>query len=127
MLIFHKLSLVQPTAHRRSGCVSVEARCPSAGGFRVHPFQRIRYYGFLCNRYREQKLKRCRELLGMTRLSSSTDRQSDDYRDRYETVVGVSLKECPVCHRGCMVVIEVIPKPSIRRRRRLRRPYWDSS
>ena len=28
-------------------------------------FQRIRYYGFLCNRYREQKLAHCRELLGM--------------------------------------------------------------
>src|SRR5258707_10731448 len=26
-------------------------------------FQRIRYYGFLANRYREQKLARCRELL----------------------------------------------------------------
>lgn len=28
-------------------------------------FQRIRYYGFLGNRYREQKLARCRQLLGM--------------------------------------------------------------
>ena len=27
-------------------------------------FQRIRYYGFLGNRYREQKLAHCRELLG---------------------------------------------------------------
>jgi hypothetical protein len=28
-------------------------------------FQRIRYYGFLANRYREQKLGRCRELLAV--------------------------------------------------------------
>jgi hypothetical protein len=28
-------------------------------------FQRIRYYGFLGNRYREEKLARCRELLNM--------------------------------------------------------------
>ena len=28
-------------------------------------FQPIRYYGFLANRYREQKLPRCRKLLGM--------------------------------------------------------------
>ena len=28
-------------------------------------FQRIRYYGFLGNRYRQQKLAQCRELLGM--------------------------------------------------------------
>jgi hypothetical protein len=28
-------------------------------------FQRIRYYGFLANRYRKQKLAHCRELLDM--------------------------------------------------------------
>ena len=28
-------------------------------------FQRIRYFGFLCNRQRERKLTLCRELLGM--------------------------------------------------------------
>ena len=28
-------------------------------------FQRIRYYGCLANRYREQKLARCRQLLAM--------------------------------------------------------------
>jgi hypothetical protein len=28
-------------------------------------FQRIRYYGFLGNRYRNEKLARCRQLLGM--------------------------------------------------------------
>jgi hypothetical protein len=28
-------------------------------------FQRIRYYGYLANRYREQKLARCRQLLAM--------------------------------------------------------------
>jgi len=27
-------------------------------------FQRIRYYGFLANRYRQEKLTRCRELDG---------------------------------------------------------------
>jgi hypothetical protein len=28
-------------------------------------FHRIRYYGFLGNRYRQEKLERCRHLLGM--------------------------------------------------------------
>jgi hypothetical protein len=83
-------------------------------------FQRIRYYGFLCNRFREQKLARCRELLGMMTQPPSDD-QSDDYRDHYEAVVGASLKECPVCHHGHMVLVEVIPKPSTSR------PCWDSS
>ena len=61
-------------------------------------FQRIRYYGFLCNRYRQQKLARCRELLGMPELQPATGEPYDDYRDRYEVLAGTSLKECPVCH-----------------------------
>ena len=31
-----------------------------------------------------------------------------DYRDRYEALTGFSLWECPVCHRGRMIVIGVI-------------------
>jgi len=83
-------------------------------------FQRIRYYGFLANRYREQKLTRCRELLGMPSSSPSAVEQSDDYRDHYEAVVGSSLKVCPVCGHGHMVFVEVIPKTQTR-------TYWDSS
>lgn len=78
-------------------------------------FQRIRYYGFLCNRYREQKLERCRELLGMLSEPSAASEQSDDYRDHYEAVVGNSLKECPVCQSGHMVLLEVLPRPKSRR------------
>ncbi len=77
-------------------------------------FQRIRYYGFLCNRYRKQKLARCRELLGMPMEAPSACEPSDDYRDHYEAVVRVPLKECPVCHHGHMVLLEVLPKPNSR-------------
>ena len=84
-------------------------------------FQRIRYYGFLCNRYREQKLAHCRELLGMAKDPSVACDRSDDYRDHYEAVMGVSLKECPVCHRGRMILLDVIPRSQTRSH------YWDSS
>ena len=39
-------------------------------------FHRIRYFGFLCNRQRESKLARCRELLGM-RPDCRATRQTD--------------------------------------------------
>jgi hypothetical protein len=29
-----------------------------------------------------------------------------DYRDRYEQLTGLSLRDCPVCGRGHMVCIE---------------------
>ena len=75
-------------------------------------FQRIRYYGFLANRYREHKLARCRKLLDMPVSEPPASELSKDYRDRYEQLTGSSLLECPVCHQGRMLVIEIlVPSP----------------
>ena len=75
-------------------------------------FQRIRYYGFLANRYREHKLARCRKLLDMPAPEPPASELSKDYRDRYEQLTGSSLWECPVCHQGRMLVIEILaPSP----------------
>ena len=68
--------------------------------------QRIRYYGFLANRYREQKLALCRQLLHMPSSEPKSEVKMD-YHDRYEQLTGTSLRTCPVCHHGHMVVIEV--------------------
>ena len=78
-------------------------------------FHRIRYYGFLGNRYRKEKLKQCRQLLGMVPLEpdSPTEVPELDYRDRYQALTGSSLWECPACHRGRMIVIAEIPPGSI--------------
>src|SRR6201993_761102 len=72
-------------------------------------FQRIRYYGFLANRYREQKLEHCRELLGMPAPEPTASEASQDYSKRYEELTGSSLWECPVCHQGRMLVIQILP------------------
>ena len=75
-------------------------------------FQRIRYYGFLGNRYRKEKLEQCRHLLGM----AAPDEQANslpaekDYRDRYEQVTGLSLHQCPQCRQGRMLVVEILPR-----------------
>ena len=77
-------------------------------------FQRIRYYGFLGNRYREEKLARCRQLLGMS-ACTPTSEESKDYRDRYEELTGCSLRECPVCHQDRMVTVAILlPSPNRR-------------
>ena len=73
-------------------------------------FQRIRYYSFLANRYREQKLTRCRDLLGMSAPEPAASKASTDYRDRYEELTGFSLRKCPVCHQGRMLMIEILPR-----------------
>jgi hypothetical protein len=77
--------------------------------------QRIRYYGFLGNRYRQEKIERCRQLLQMKVAApapldpaSTTPASPTDYRDRHEALTAVNLRKCPVCHRGHMVLVEQI-------------------
>ncbi|WP_373415006.1 IS91 family transposase [Ensifer aridi] len=69
-------------------------------------FHRIRYYGFLGNRYREQKLAHCRDLLGMPGPEPSDCRAPKEYRDHYEELTGRSLRQCPACRQGQMITIE---------------------
>ena len=71
-------------------------------------FHRIRYYGFLCARHRRDKLARCRQLLGApVSVTTSPDTTSSrDYRDRAEALTGISLRVCPACRHGQMIVIE---------------------
>ena len=68
-------------------------------------FQRIRHYGLLGNRYRTAKLARCRELLAMPAPIPQPD-HTPDYRDRYQRLTGVSLRDCPQCGRGQMILVE---------------------
>jgi hypothetical protein len=72
-------------------------------------FQRIRYYGFQANRYREQKLTCCRELLNMPVPEPPALETSKNYRERYEELTGFSLWHCPICRRGRMLVIAILP------------------
>ena len=74
-------------------------------------FHRIRYFGFLGNCHRARKLERCRELLGMT--PSAPADPPGDYRDRLENLTGRSLRQCPHCQTGVMVVTGCVARPGI--------------
>jgi hypothetical protein len=73
-------------------------------------FHRIRYFGFLGNCHRARKLERCRELLGMASPNRAVDPPAG-YRDRYQALTGQSLRECPHCRTGIMVVIGCVARP----------------
>jgi hypothetical protein len=53
----------------------------------------------------------CRQLLGIAARSdtSSIPVTPGDYRDRYERLTGHSLRECPICHRGRMILTQAPP------------------
>ena len=71
-------------------------------------FHRIRYYGFLGNRHRSEKLERCRRFLGTAPPPAPVHHATTDYRDRYEALTGFSLRTCPRCQNGRMLVVERI-------------------
>jgi hypothetical protein len=83
-------------------------------------FQRIRYFGFLANRYRTEKLTLCRQLMQMP-PPTATHEANTDYKDRYEALTGISLRRCPLCRCGTMVVIETFECTSSRA------PFADTS
>ncbi len=78
-------------------------------------FHRIRYYGFLGNRYRGQKLAQCRRLLGMQTAERPADppKPEKEYYERYEELTGRSLRQCPHCRQGQMVKVAILPKTSL--------------
>ncbi len=77
-------------------------------------FQRIRYYGFLSNRHREEKLERCRQLLGMASAHPTTPATEPpkDYRDRYEDSSWRFLRLCPSLCRWSVISCPLCP-PSL--------------
>lgn len=68
-------------------------------------FVRIRHFGFLANGVRDEKLARCRELLGAAAPTREEPaRAGDGIADR------TARPCCPVCRSGSLVVRELIPR-----------------
>ena len=61
-------------------------------------FVRIRHYGFLANRHRQEKLNRCRQLLNAPVAESTTSTAGESVEAR----VGAP---CPSCGKGIMAIL----------------------
>ncbi len=82
-------------------------------------FVRIRDYGFLANRYRNERLEKCRDLLGVT--SGQTPPIEEVEIPVENSAPSFSPATCPACGRQSLVIIEVVPPP---RPLPLRRPHF---
>jgi Putative transposase len=69
-------------------------------------FQRIRHYGLLGNRHRQENLAHCRHLLDM---SPAEPPAPQHYLELCQRLTGGSLWLCPQCQRGCMAVVRILP------------------
>jgi hypothetical protein len=71
-------------------------------------FVRIRHYGLLANRHRQEKLVLCRELLGTTPTGEPESPDPGEFPDHPPALVSPT-RICPVCGAGRMIVIEEFP------------------
>jgi hypothetical protein len=67
-------------------------------------FQRVRYYGFLANRTRQQKLAQCRLLLKQVTLPLVRAEVPEPKAE--DTPVGEPGSVCPLCQQGRMQLVE---------------------
>jgi hypothetical protein len=70
-------------------------------------FQRIRYYGFLANCHRAEKLELCRRLLATA--CSDLLPQPADCRDFLTALTGSNLRLCPQCGIGILNRMRLFP------------------
>ena len=70
---------------------------------------KIRYFGFLANCHRHQKLAHCRTLLGQPAVAIRASERADLETAANEEPTGVSTQPgdpCPVCRKGRMQLVE---------------------
>ena len=70
-------------------------------------FVRIRSFGFLANRSRQEKLELCRRLIEHSGGGNSIASPGTEQTSRQQAVMPESFL-CPVCRRGRMIIIETI-------------------
>lgn len=72
-------------------------------------FCRIRHYGFLASRVKEERLQRCRVLLGQN--AEAVAKVAPNALVLLLHLTGVDVTQCPQCHEGTMVIVDRLPGP----------------
>ncbi|MFC1563263.1 IS91 family transposase, partial [candidate division KSB1 bacterium] len=65
-------------------------------------FFKIRYYGILSSRYKNEKLEKCREILDFD-FNDLNIFEAESWKDLYFKLTGNDLRICPVCKKGNMI------------------------
>ena len=71
-------------------------------------FMKIRHYGILSNRNRQEKLLLCKELLGATGKASECALETESWQELLLRITGIDPRVCPTCSKGKMVRRETI-------------------
>ena len=72
---------------------------------------KVRFYGLLAHRNRNEKLTLCRDLLEVPEEECKILEIPDNWKDLYELITGKDALLCPYCKTGHLVYVEEIPIP----------------
>jgi Putative transposase/Transposase zinc-binding domain len=88
-------------------------------------FCRIRHFGFLGNRVKEERLQHCRFVLGQS--PGESPQSPNDPVELLLSLTGIDITKCPRCHVGTMTVVEYLPGPSVSATGRAQRTFHPDS
>ena len=71
---------------------------------------RIRHYGLFANRCKRENVRRCRELLGLSRYLPEAVKRS--VQEMMLKLTGKDITLCHCCGKGTMLSVGLIPKGS---------------
>jgi len=75
-------------------------------------FMRIRHYGFLANRCKNQALSRLRMFFGLAEESREQEPVEKTLQELMLELTGININKCPKCNQGIIRVITELPVPS---------------
>jgi len=73
-------------------------------------FVRIRYFGFLSNRYKKNNVQKIRKFLGQSTADVETEKKSIE--QMMLKLTGVDITKCPCCKKGTMRVVCEMSRPT---------------
>jgi hypothetical protein len=74
-----------------------------------HRFVRIRYYGLLANRRRQENLALCRQLLKHKPVPKVLLAAESSWQELLQKITGVDPTLCPACGRGRLHLVQAVP------------------
>jgi hypothetical protein len=72
-------------------------------------YVRIRHFGLLANRKRKDNISACREFLGNSQIVMKDKNLPETWQEQLLRICGIDVTTCPVCKKGKMRRIEVLP------------------
>jgi len=72
-------------------------------------YVRIRHFGLLANRKRKDNISACREFLGNQQTVIKEKVEPETWQEQLLRICGIDVTTCPVCKKGKMRQIEILP------------------